>query len=105
MMITTGADALRSDADDAWRSITRGFFPKAVNTRLKSILSLLVGAAFVYWFAHRLNWREVAGEVRKANWQQLALAVSLLVGTYWVRVLRWRAFLAPLAPPPLLARF
>ncbi|HMG33538.1 MAG TPA: lysylphosphatidylglycerol synthase transmembrane domain-containing protein [Blastocatellia bacterium] len=97
--------ALKTVAAAALAKYSTRFFPDAVNTRLKSILSLLVGAIFVYWFVHKLNWRDVAGEVKKANWQQLALAVALLVGTYWVRVLRWRVFLEPMARPPLLALF
>ena len=73
--------------------------------RFKSIVSLLVGTAFVYWFVHQLDWKEVWTEVRWANWAQLALALALLVGTYFVRALRWRVFLAPMARPKLLALF
>jgi uncharacterized protein (TIRG00374 family) len=69
----------------------------ALKSRLKTITGILVGGLFLYWFAHKLNWVEVWAEVRKANWQQLGLAVSLFVGTYFVRVLRWRALLLPLA--------
>lgn len=76
-----------------------------MNARLKSILSLVVGTLFVYWFVHKLNWSEVWAEVREANWGQLSLAVALLVGTYFVRVLRWRIFLAPMARPTLAALF
>jgi uncharacterized protein (TIRG00374 family) len=64
-----------------------------------------VGALFVYWFAHKLNWSEVWVEVRKANWGQLGLALALLVGTYFVRVLRWRELLEPMARPSLRALF
>ena len=73
--------------------------------RIKTVLSLLVGALFVYWFVHKLNWREVWVEVREANWGQLGLALSLLVGTYGVRVLRWRTLLKPMARPSLGALF
>ena len=73
--------------------------------RAKTILSLLVGALFVYWFVHRLNWSEVWIEVSKANWAQLALALSLLIGTYVVRALRWRTLLEPMARPTLGALF
>ena len=69
----------------------------AARARLKTIISLLVGALFVYWFAHKLNWTEVWLEVREANWAQLALAIALFIGTYLVRVLRWRTLLAPMA--------
>jgi uncharacterized protein (TIRG00374 family) len=73
--------------------------------RLKTISSILVGGFFLYWFAHRLNWSEVWIEVRKANWEQLGLAVSLFIGTYFVRVLRWRALLMPMAACSLSSLF
>jgi glycosyltransferase 2 family protein len=73
--------------------------------RVKTILGILVGALFVYWFVHKLNWLEVWIEVRKTNWVQLCLALILLVGTYFVRVLRWRELLEPMARPPLRALF
>jgi glycosyltransferase 2 family protein len=76
-----------------------------VSNRLKTIIGLAVGALFVYWFAYKLKWLEVWNEVREANWEQLGLAMALLVGTYVVRVLRWRALLEPMARPPLMALF
>src|SRR5512144_560017 len=44
-------------------------------------------------------------EVRKANWGQLCLALALLVGTYFVRALRWRELLGRMARPSLSALF
>jgi uncharacterized protein (TIRG00374 family) len=76
-----------------------------LKSRVKTFASLALGALFVYWFAHKLDWNEVWIEVRKANWGQLGLAVALLVGTYFVRVLRWRGLLAPMAFPSLRALF
>jgi uncharacterized protein (TIRG00374 family) len=76
-----------------------------VSNRLKTIIGLAVGGLFVYWFVYKLNWFEVWNEVRDANWAQLGLAMALLVGTYFVRVLRWRALLEPMARPPLSALF
>ncbi|MEK6322139.1 MAG: lysylphosphatidylglycerol synthase transmembrane domain-containing protein [Acidobacteriota bacterium] len=76
-----------------------------LSRRVKTILSLLVGALFVYWFVHKLNWLEVWIEVRKTNSAQLGLALALLVGTYFVRVLRWRELLEPMARPSLSALF
>ena len=76
-----------------------------MGSRLKTIASFLVGAIFVYWFAYSLDWREVWKEVGAANWAQLALAVSLFIGTYFVRVLRWRALLAPMAYASLSSLF
>jgi glycosyltransferase 2 family protein len=76
-----------------------------VSARLKTILSILVGAVFVYWFAHKLDWPNVWAEVRKADWMLLGLAVVLLVGTYFVRVLRWRTLLEPMARVTFRALF
>lgn len=73
--------------------------------RIKTILSLVVGALFVYWFVHKLDWREVWAEVSEANWGRLGLALALLVGTYFVRMLRWRTLLEPMARPSLSALF
>lgn len=72
-----------------------------MKARLRNIVSLLVGGLFVYWFAYKLNWIEVWAEVREANWGQLTLALSLLIGTYFVRVLRWQTLLTPLAQTSL----
>lgn len=76
-----------------------------MSNRLKTIIGLAVGALFVYWFAYKLNWFDVWNEVRDANWEQLGLAIALLIGTYFVRALRWRALLEPMARPPLSALF
>jgi len=76
-----------------------------VSSRLRAILSLAVGALFVYLFVHNLNLEDVWMKVRAANWAQLGLALALLVGTYFVRVLRWRTLLEPMAHPPLRALF
>lgn len=73
--------------------------------RWKTILSLVVGALFVYLFAHNLDFGEVWMKVRAANRLQLGLALALLVGTYIVRTLRWRTLLEPMAQPPLSALF
>lgn len=79
--------------------------PLAAKARLKTVISLLVGALFLYWFAHKLNWTEVWLEVREANWAQLGLALALFIGTYFVRVLRWRTLLAPMAEASLKGLF
>ncbi|HXD52277.1 MAG TPA: lysylphosphatidylglycerol synthase domain-containing protein, partial [Burkholderiales bacterium] len=68
-----------------------------VSGRWKTILSLGVGALFVYLFVHNLDFSEVWAKVRAANWAQLGLASALLVGTYFVRALRWRTLLEPMA--------
>lgn len=76
-----------------------------MDSKLKNIVSLLVGAIFVYLFAHRLDWAEVWTEVQKASAGQLGAAVLLFIGTYFVRVFRWRTLLDPMAHPPLRGLF
>jgi len=76
-----------------------------VSGRWKTIISLVVGALFVYLFAHNLDFGEVWIKVRAANRVQLTLALALLVGTYFVRALRWKTLLEPMAQPPLSALF
>jgi uncharacterized protein (TIRG00374 family) len=76
-----------------------------LKARLRNILSLLIGGLFVYWFVHKLNWQEVWLEVRDANWAQLAMALGLFIGTYFVRVLRWQTLISPLAKTSLHALF
>ena len=76
-----------------------------MNSRLKTIAGLAVGVIFVYWFAHKLDWTEVWTEVRLANWALLSLAMISFTGTYFVRVIRWRALLEPMAQPSLSALF
>jgi len=76
-----------------------------VSGRWKTILSLVVGALFVYLFARNLDFGEVWVKVRAANRLQLGLAAALLIGTYFVRALRWRTLLEPLAKAPLGALF
>lgn len=76
-----------------------------VSGRWKTIISLVVGALFVYLFARNLDFGEVWIKVRAANRVQLTLALALLVGTYFVRALRWKTLLEPMAQPPLSALF
>ena len=76
-----------------------------VRRNFKTVASLVVGGLFVYWFAHKLDWAEVWTEVRTANWALLGLAVGLFIGTYCIRVLRWRALLEPMASASLAALF
>ena len=73
--------------------------------RWKTILSLVIGALFVYLFVHNLDFGSIWTKVRAANRIQLGLALAMLVGTYYVRVLRWRTLLEPMAKPPLRALF
>lgn len=64
---------------------------------IKFVLLLAVAVLLLWWFGRSLDWREVGRSVREADWRLLAAAVTLVCSTYFVRALRWRALLAPLA--------
>lgn len=65
---------------------------------LKFIVLCLLAALVLAWFVRGLDWAEVSGAMRRADWTLVALSVVLVWGTYLVRAFRWRALLAPLAP-------
>jgi glycosyltransferase 2 family protein len=52
----------------------------------------------IWWFAKDLEWAQVLGSVRDANWPLLVAATALILTTYFVRALRWQCLLAPVSP-------
>lgn len=69
--------------------------------KLKAILILVIGLGLAYWFASRVNWQAVSGHLRTARIWPLIVGAILVNITIVVRSLRWRAFLAPIAPVSL----
>jgi uncharacterized protein (TIRG00374 family) len=69
-----------------------------VRNRLKIAAGALVGLALIYWFVRDLDARAVLETIRRANWAMLAAATLLIVSTYAIRAVRWRALLAPVHP-------
>jgi len=62
---------------------------------------LLVAVALLYWFAHQLQWEVVKGAFGRMNVGLVVLSMMPVIVTYWVRSLRWRAFLAPIGSASL----
>src|SRR5205085_5960938 len=62
-------------------------------------------ALALWWFGHNLPWAEVRREVGQADWRLIALATVVICTTYFIRALRWRMLLAPLAPARLIDLF
>jgi glycosyltransferase 2 family protein len=72
---------------------------------LKFALLCLIAALALWWFGRDLPWREVEREVGLADWRLIVLATVVICTTYFVRALRWRVLLAPLAPAGLTDLF
>jgi uncharacterized protein (TIRG00374 family) len=68
-------------------------------------VGVALGALFIYLFINKLDWLNVWNNARAANLLMIAVATCLMVMTYVVRSLRWRALLAPMASPTWLALF
>ena len=68
---------------------------------LKFTVLLLLTAALLWWFARGVEWGQVRAEVARANLWLVACGIAVVCATYFVRALRWRALLAPLAPASL----
>ncbi len=68
---------------------------------LKFAVLCLFAALALWWFGHDLPWQEVRREVGQTDWRLIVLATLVICGTFFVRALRWRVLLAPLAPARL----
>jgi uncharacterized protein (TIRG00374 family) len=68
-------------------------------------VGVALGALFIYLFINKLDWLNVWNNARDANLLMIAVATCLMVMTYVVRSLRWRALLAGMASPTWLALF
>ncbi|HEV3051787.1 MAG TPA: lysylphosphatidylglycerol synthase transmembrane domain-containing protein [Longimicrobium sp.] len=69
---------------------------------MKSSLKAVVGIAatvFFLWLALRdVQWHEVAAHVRDANWLLLGAAVVVSTLGMYIRAMRWKPLLEPVAP-------
>ncbi|MFN2452670.1 MAG: lysylphosphatidylglycerol synthase transmembrane domain-containing protein [Pyrinomonadaceae bacterium] len=72
---------------------------------LRFVLFALLAALILWWFGRGLDWAEVKRSIEAANGRLLLVAIFVVCATYWVRALRWRALLAPLAPASMRELF
>ena len=81
------------------RSFDREMVRGRLNLRryLKFIILTLAAAAVLWWFGRGLDWPSVSAAIGRSDWRLIALAVVFVLLTYFVRALRWRVLLAPLA--------
>jgi uncharacterized protein (TIRG00374 family) len=71
---------------------------RRLRKHLKFVALCLLAAAVLVWFGWSLDWAEVSADIARADWRLIALAVALIWLTYFIRGLRWKALLTPLAP-------
>ena len=62
---------------------------------------LLLAVLIIWWFGRRLDWEQVKLAVQKSDWSLIILAGGLVLLGYLWRVIRWKAFLAPLTKTSL----
>lgn len=68
---------------------------------LKLTVLLMLTAALLWWFARGVEWGQVRAELTGVNPWLLACGIAAVCGTYFLRALRWRVLLAPLAEASL----
>ncbi len=69
--------------------------------KLKFLFWLIMAAVLVAYFARGLEWTEVKSSFRELDLGLAAASTLPFMLTYWVRALRWRAFLAPIGHPSI----
>jgi glycosyltransferase 2 family protein len=62
---------------------------------------LLVAAGIVWWFGRKLDWNKVKAALASSDWRLILLAGVVILGGYFWRAVRWRAFLAPITEASL----
>lgn len=71
--------------------------------RLAILLLILLIAAAVFHFRHRLSfdWPSLLAQLRGISWWPLALGVVLIYTCYWLRALRWAILIRPMRRVPV----
>lgn len=67
-----------------------------MRNRLKIVVGALLGVALIYLFVRDLDGRAVLETIREADWMLLAVSAALIISTFVIRAVRWRALLAPI---------
>ncbi len=66
--------------------------------RFRTISVSLLAIALLAWFLHGANLAEVAGQIRRARMDLIALSLVFLAVTYLARTVRWQYLLEPIGP-------
>lgn len=68
---------------------------------VKFIVLVLITVAIFWFFGRNLDWQQVSAGVRKANPVYLALAFAGICLGYFLRAVRWKVLLSPIAEAKL----
>ncbi len=72
---------------------------------LKYILLLLFAVFILWFFGRNLDWTEIKNDLSRANGYYLAAATLIICLGYFLRALRWRTLLSPVAKTSLRELF
>lgn len=62
---------------------------------------LLLAVALVWWFGRNLDWSQVKAAMAKSDWRLILSGGLVVLGGYFFRAIRWRAFLSPITKASL----
>ena len=64
----------------------------------RGALGIVVSVALLWFAFHDIEWAQVAGEIRRANFWLLSLSAIAATGIFPLRARRWRTILDPVEP-------
>ena len=65
---------------------------------------IIVSVAFTWWFLSDAHWGEIGGALRGMRYEWLAASAAVLYSEFYIRALRWKVLLRPLAPQARIER-
>jgi glycosyltransferase 2 family protein len=75
--------------------------PVSYRKYLEFAALLLLAVVLVWWFGRNLDWNQVKAAMAKSDWRLILLGGIAVLGGYFFRAIRWRAFLAPITKASL----
>ncbi|MGI6455891.1 MAG: lysylphosphatidylglycerol synthase transmembrane domain-containing protein [bacterium] len=61
--------------------------------RIQLFIAVLIGILCLYFFARKMNWKELLTALQQANYGYVIIAILLQYVAMWLRALRWQSFL------------
>lgn len=64
----------------------------------RAVLSFLLALLFLYFAFREVNFNELLGALKGANYFWVVLLIPIVVLSHWVRALRWKYLMEPIKP-------